>query len=114
MTDPGRTRAKLAAMPVGKGARAARDILAESKSDEVEVLLNRGHALLYRWATWLLLPPSFSGPPRCAPQQSLSWLGLGLARSMQNRYADAEAAFREALPRTGKLSRGDEPGHGTR
>jgi tetratricopeptide (TPR) repeat protein len=96
MTDPAELARQFAAMPVGKGAQAARDLLAESKSDEVEVLLNRGHALL-SLGDLASAAAEFQRATEAAPQQSLSWLGLGLARFMQSRYADAEAAFREAL-----------------
>ncbi len=95
MTDPAYLRANWRLCRSAKVLKQC-DILAESKSDEVEVLLNRGHRAL-SLGDPASAASEFQRATELAPQQSLSWLGLGLARFMQSRYADAEAAFREAL-----------------
>jgi tetratricopeptide (TPR) repeat protein len=87
---------RVATGPLAKNAAAARDLLAEAGNKEIEAVLNRGHVLLSLGKP-AEATSEFQRATEIAPQQALAWLGLGLARFMQDKYAEAETAFREAL-----------------
>jgi len=75
--------------------KAAYDRLAQAGYREVDVILNRGHALLSlgrpRDAT-----QEFQQATATAPENALGWLGLGLARYMVDDFLGAEQAFRRS------------------
>lgn len=85
-----------ASMPYRSGLEAAQVKLSGAGSDELEVLLNRGHLLL----TQNEIPQArkeFEAATTLAPENRLAWLGLGLAAFLAEEYQAAEAAFRQCL-----------------
>jgi tetratricopeptide (TPR) repeat protein len=86
----------IAAGPMISGAGQARDLLNRAGADDIDALLNRGHALLSLGEA-ASATADFERGTQLAPKQALAWLGLGLAYFMQDKYHEAEAAFREAV-----------------
>jgi tetratricopeptide (TPR) repeat protein len=76
--------------------KQAYDLFAEAGSDDLAVLLNRGHVLLT-----LGRPEEALDQFRLAvaknPSQPLAWLGQGLSLFALDRYPEAGSAFRECL-----------------
>jgi tetratricopeptide (TPR) repeat protein len=83
-------------MPHRTGLEAAKTKLSEAGSNELEVMLNRGHLLL----TLNEIPQArkeFRAAAILAPENPLVWLGCGLAAFLAEDYQAAEAAFRRCV-----------------
>lgn len=80
--------------------KSAQSVLADAGSDDVRVLLNRGHVLLsLREAD--KARREFEAAVKLGPN-ALAWLGLGLANFMLEDFAAAEQAFRQCLQIDGR------------
>ncbi len=83
-------------LPHRAGLRKAEQILQAAGQENLEVILNRGHALLS-----LDRAPAaraeFQRATDLAPRDPLAWLGLGLAYFMTDDFEAAETAFRQAV-----------------
>lgn len=81
--------------PQRTAAAKAVEMLKDAGDQEVDLLLNRGHALLS-----IDQPQDaqreFQQAIKLAPENSLGWLGLGLAEFLRENYTAAEAAFKES------------------
>ena len=79
-----------------KEAKAAYDLLARAGSEDIGVLLNRGHALLTLRRPQDALR-EFEKAAALPSSAALAWLGKGLARFMLDDFKAAEQDFRECL-----------------
>jgi tetratricopeptide (TPR) repeat protein len=82
--------------PARSEAKQAEELLAAKPSQDVVLLLNRGHALLTLDRPQDALEV-FRQAARSAPEQPLVWLGQGLAYFMLDDHVEAERSFRECL-----------------
>ena len=78
------------------GLREAAALLAEAKTEPLELLLNRGHLRLSQ-NDFEAANSDFQRATQTAPDQPLSWLGLGLAEFARQNFEAAESAFRQCL-----------------
>ena len=76
--------------------KSAQSVLADAGSDDVRVLLNRGHVLLSLQKADAARR-DFDAAVTLAPNDALAWLGFGLANFMLEDFAPAERAFRRCL-----------------
>lgn len=81
---------------LGKGARPALEQLQQAGSGDLEVLLNRGHALLTLGSFHEGLG-EFDAAVKLAPANALAWLGRGLANFMLDQFDAAADDFRKSL-----------------
>jgi len=76
--------------------KSVQSVLEDAGSDDIRVLLNRGHVLLS-----LQKPEAarrdFDSAVKLAPNDALAWLGLGLANFMLEDFTAAERAFRQTI-----------------
>lgn len=84
------------AQSLAHGLKPAGQLLARAGNNDLEVLLNRGHLLLSQGRPREALA-EFQAAKRLSPQDSLVWLGQGLAQYMLEDYAAASKSFRECL-----------------
>jgi tetratricopeptide (TPR) repeat protein len=89
-------------LPISEGAQKALDVLSAAHKQELETLLNRGHALLSLGQAKPALEV-FEQATRLDPQSAYARLGRGMASFMLDDYAAAEHDFREALRLDPKL-----------
>ncbi|MGO8752601.1 MAG: tetratricopeptide repeat protein [Thermoguttaceae bacterium] len=95
--------ARAPALAPGRGeARQAEQLLAAAGDSNVDVLLNRGHALLALDQPQPALA-EFQKAVAAAPDQPLAWLGRGLARFMLEDYPAAADDFRRCLQLDSRL-----------
>ncbi|HQU44635.1 MAG TPA: tetratricopeptide repeat protein [Pirellulales bacterium] len=81
---------------LGKGAKPALEQLRAAGSSDLEVPLNRGHALLTLGRSDEA-QAEFDAAIELAPNNALAWLGRGLAQFMLDRFAAAADDFRKSL-----------------
>jgi Flp pilus assembly protein TadD len=84
-----------AALPHRTGLAAADELLANSQSKDLEMILNRGHLLLSEQKPKEALA-EFEKAQKIAPKESLVWLGGGIAKFLLDDFARAESDFRHA------------------
>jgi tetratricopeptide (TPR) repeat protein len=77
-------------------AQSALDRLGQTGSSSIDILLNRGHALLSLGRPRDALV-EFDAAAKQSPANDLAWLGLGLAKFMVDDVPGAEKAFRRCL-----------------
>ncbi len=94
--DPGGAAARGPGEALHKGLAEAKAVLAKASTGDLEVVLNRGHALLSSGDA-SEAAALFHQAAETAPMQPLAWLGLGLADFMKDDFPGAEAAFRRTI-----------------
>ncbi len=94
--DPGGAVARGSSAALHKGLAEAKAVLAKTGAGDLEVVLNRGHALLSS-GDLSEAAALFHQAAETAPMQPLAWLGLGLADFMKDDFPGAEAAFRRTI-----------------
>ena len=83
-------------LPISQGAEKALDVLDSARQQELEAMLNRGHALLSLGQAKPALA-EFDRAAKLDPKNAFAWLGRGMAGFMLDDYAAAEHDFRAAL-----------------